>query len=115
VFLLAALTTTRDEKRVRFPANSVQSLTGDEIDLLDRLTVSAGRPHYRDPKNESAVEEGPEVTVEDEFDGQSVVMDKKSVDQLKAYLDHNNVTYDAGAVKADLLKAAKAHEADGGL
>lgn len=120
--LLAALSTTREidgeDRKVRFPANKVADLTKDEIELLDRLTRSSGRPHYRDPVNEDGAAVQPEAVEggdNDEFDGQSVPMEKKSVDQLKAYLDHHGVGYDSGALKADLLKAANAHATDGGL
>lgn len=117
--LLASLSTIRDGEKVRFPANQVADVTKDEIKLLDRMTATTGRPHYRDPVNEggdSGDDEGRQGGGEnDAFDGESVEMDDKNVDQLKAYLDHNSVSYETGDKKADLLKRAKAHESDGGL
>lgn len=117
--LLAALTTTRgegdDEKKVRFAAKTVQNLTKDEIELLDKLTASTGRPHYRDPVNEDAPEDGPEVETSTAFDGENVAMEDKTVAHLKAYLDHNKVAYDATDTKPDLLKKAQGHASNGGL
>lgn len=128
--LLTNLTTVRDGKRVRLSPKSKKAvdLTAEEIDLLDRLTEQTGRPHYRDPVNEIEDDEDFDLGGDgdgdendgddennDEFDGESVAVDEKSVPQLKAYLDHNEVEYPASANKAALLKLAKAHEADGGL
>lgn len=121
VYMLTALTTVRDDTRVRFGANTVQTLTGDEIELLDKLEKSTGKPQYRAPRDESGrgadteTDNGSADDSDDEFAGQSVAMADKTVDQLKAYLDHNEVAYDATAKKPDLFKIAKAHEDDQGL
>jgi len=118
--LLTNLKTVRDGKSVTLPANKAADLNDEELELLDKLTKQTGRPHYRDPINESARAEA-EVDGDDDgglpgvFDGSTVPMDSKTVAQLKAYLDHNEVDYDSDANKAELLKIAKAHEADGGL
>ena len=116
--LLTRLTTKRDGKRVTFAANQAVDLTKEELAELDKLEKKTGRPHYRDPINEKVEAEEPaeiETETEDTFDGESVAMDDKTVDQLKAYLDHNSVEYSADDKKADLLKVAKRHETDGGL
>lgn len=113
--LLTSLTTVRDGKRVKFAAKSTVNLTKDELDLLDRLEKSTGRTQYRNPVNESATEDDPQTVVTDLYDGEKVAMDDKTAEQLKAYLTHSNVTFAGNASKTDLLKAAKAHEADGGL
>lgn len=120
LFLLTALTTVRDDNRVRFGANTVQTLTGDEIDLLDKLEKATGKPQYRTPRNESAAAEdegdsGRADDNDDAFDGESVEMDEKTSAQLRAYLDANEISYEATAKKPELLKAAKAAEADKGL
>lgn len=116
--LLVAFTTNREvegkSRRVRFEAGKVVDLTSDELDLLDRLTKSTGKLHYREPINEgggklTAAE--PEIVEVPDFEGQDVPMDKKSVDQLKAYLTFNSVEFESGALKADLLDLAKKHEA----
>lgn len=116
--LLVAFTTNRDvegkSRRVRFEAGKVVDLTEDEIELLDKLTKSTGKLHYRAPINEgggklTAAE--PEIVEVPDFEGQDVPMDKKSVDQLKAYLTFNSVEFESSALKADLLDLAKKHEA----
>lgn len=116
--LLVAFTTNREvegeTRRVRFEAGKVVDLTSDELDLMDRLTKSTGKLHYREPINEgggklTAAE--PEIVEVPDFEGQDVPMDKKSVDQLKAYLTFNSVEFESGALKADLLDLAKKHEA----
>lgn len=122
--LLTQLSTTRDGKRVKFEAKQAVDLTKAELDTLDRLTASTGRPHYRDPINEKVKGETPAV-VDDETDegaddegaddGEGKTLDEMTVAELKAYLDEAEVEYDSDAKKADLLKAAKAHETDGGL
>lgn len=123
--LLVAFSTTRavegsdKPKRVRFAAKSVVDLTADELKTLDDLTAKTGKLHYRDPANEGgkAIESEPEIVNVPDFAGQDVAMDKKTVDQLKAYLTFHDVEFADDALKADLLTAAKAHEADpdGGL
>ncbi len=116
--LLVAFTTNREVKgksrRVRFEAGKVVDLTSDELDLLDRLTKSTGKLHYREPINEgggklTAAE--PEIVEVPDFEGQDVPMDKKTVDQLKAYLTFNSVEFESNANKAALLDLAKKHEA----
>ena len=115
--LLVAFSTTREidgeEKRVRFKAKSVVDLTESEIEQLEALTKATGKLHFREPIKEGgkAVADEPEVVDVPDFAGQDVAMDKKSVDQLKAYLDFHSQSYDAKATKADLLALAKKHEA----
>lgn len=116
--LLVAFTTSREvdgeSRRVRFPSKSVVDLTDDELELLDKLTVQTGKLHYRDPIQEGGAtisESKPEVVEVPDYAGQDVPMDKKTVDQLKAYLGFHSVTFEADDKKDDLLKAAKAHEA----
>lgn len=116
--LLVSLTTVRDGERVRFEAGKTVNLTADEIRDLDKLTVSTGKPHYRDPVNESATADGPDELSGEQghtFVGEDIPVAKKTVDQLRAYLDHHQIEYAADAQKPDLLKAATAFEADGGL
>lgn len=123
--LLVAFSTEREvegeKKRVRFKAGSVVDLTDAEVADLQKLQDATGKLHFRDPKTEGGVaaESDPEVVELPDYAGQSVAIDEKSVDQLKAYLDFNSVSYEPRAAKADLVKAAKAHEAgtdqDGGL
>lgn len=111
--LLVVLTTRREVdgemKRVRFGSNSVVELTDDELDLLDRMTVSTGKLHYRDPISEgrgAVAESAPEVVKVPDYAGQDVPMDKKTVDQLKAFLTFSDITFDDKASKADLLALA---------
>ena len=120
-YLLVALTTTREDsegeqKRVRFAAGSVVTLTADEMEQLDGLEKATGKLHYRDPKNESVADSEPEVVDLDDFLGQSVAIDKKNVEQLKAYLTFHDQTFEDSASKADLTKLVKAHaDPDAGL
>lgn len=118
--LLASLSTNRGEgdekKKVRYEAGSVVNLTEDETALLDKLTMQTGRPHYRDPVNENATEDEPDMAdPEDAFLGESKPMEKKDVGELKAYLDYHSVPYESSDLKADLLSKAQTHEKDGGL
>jgi hypothetical protein len=128
--LLVAFTTDREvegtKRRVRFAPGKVVDLTDSEIELFDRLSKATGKLHYRDPISEggTVVASEPEVVLLPDFDGQDVTVDKKSVDQLRAYLTFHGVTFEANAKKADLLALATAHEAasdnesgdpDGGL
>lgn len=119
--LLVAFTTTRavkvgdkeENRRVRFAAGKVVDLTDDELDLLDRLTKSTGKLHYRSPINEgggSMTASEPEIVDVPDYAGQDKPMDEKSVDHLKAYLDFHGIEYAGNASKAKLLEAAKAHE-----
>lgn len=111
--LLVALTTSREvdgeKKRVRFKAGSTVDLTDQELEDLTKLEKSTGVLHFRDPINERAKGEEPEVVVERAYPGEDVLMDKKTVDQLKAYLDYYKVEYADNAQKKDLLAAAEAH------
>lgn len=116
--LLVAFTTDREidgeMRRVRFDAGKVVDLTDKELELMDKLTDSTGKLHYREPINEgggklTAAE--PEVVEVPDFEGQDVAMGDKTVDQLKAYLTFNGVEFDASAKKADLLELAKKLEA----
>ena len=116
--LLVAFTTNREvegeERRVRFAAGKVVDLTDDEMTLLDKLTVSTGKLHYRSPINEGGgkvTESEPEVVEVPDFEGQDKAMDDKNVDQLKAYLTFHSVEFESNAKKADLLELAKKHEA----
>lgn len=116
--LLVAFTTNREvegeERRVRFAAGKVVDLTDDEMTLLDKLTVSTGKLHYRSPINEGGgkiTEAEPEVVEVPDFEGQDKAMDEKNVDQLKAYLTFHSVEFESSAKKADLLELAKKHEA----
>lgn len=126
--LLVAFSTTREvdgaDQRVRFKSGSVVDLTEDELESLTKLQNATGKLHFRDPVKEGGkiTASEPEVVDVPDYAGQDVVMDKKSVDQLKAYLDFHSVSYDSKATKADLLAAAKKQEAgqpaddqDGGL
>lgn len=119
--LLVAFSTTRIiddvEKRVRFDAKKVVELTDEELETLDALTKATGKLHYRDPISEGGakvVASEPEVVNVADYAGQDVAMDDKSVDQLKAYLTFHSVEFKGNAAKADLLAAAKAHEAGAG-
>lgn len=111
-FLLVALTTTRkvegEDKKVRFPAKSVQDLTKAEIQMLDKLEESTGKPHYREPKNEVLDDDDDDGAGEDQFLGEGVAIGKKNVDQLKAYLTFHEVEFADDASKADLVKLAQA-------
>lgn len=60
-FLLTNFTVDRadDDGKVAprtLPANSAQKLTQDEVELLDKLTKSTGREHYREPRVERAID-----------------------------------------------------------
>lgn len=123
--LLVALTTTRavdvagksEDRRVRFAAGKVVDLTEEELGLLDRLTKATGKLHYRDPIQEGGgkvVASDPEVVDVPDYAGQSVSINSKSVDQLKAYLDFHGVEYAGNANKAKLVELAKEHEAGQG-
>lgn len=118
--LLVAFTTTREvegtERRVRFAPGKVVELTDDELDLLDRLTKATGKLHYREPISEGGrvVASEPEVVTVPDFEGQDVPVDKKSVEQLRAYLTFHGVSFEANAKKADLSALAAAHEAGDG-
>lgn len=118
--LLVAFSTARVidgvEKRVRFDAKKVVELTDEELETLDALTKATGKLHYRDPISEGGskiVASEPEVVAVPDYAGQDVPMDDKSVDMLKAYLTFHSVEFKGNASKADLLAAAKAHEATG--
>lgn len=116
--LLVAFSTIRavegKDQRVRFAAGSVVDLTADEEEDLTKLQNSTGKLHFRDPQNEGgkAVPSQPEIVDVDDFDGQKVAPDQKSVDQLKAYLTFHDVAFKGNASKADLLAAVKGHAAD---
>jgi len=117
--LLTNLTTTRNKKRVTFKAGETVELTKDELSTLDDLATKTRKPQYRNPANEivnPASVESEEDESEDEGEGEDemVDLDSMNVKALKAYLDENEVEYDADALKADLLAAAKEHR-DGGL
>lgn len=116
--LLVAFTTTREiegeDRRVRFAAGKVVDLTKAELELLDKLTKSTGKLHYRAPINEgggNVTASEPEIVEVPDFEGQDVAMDDKNVEQLKAYLTFNSVEFESSAKKADLLALAKKHEA----
>lgn len=116
--LLVAFSTSREidgeQRRVRFTAKKVVELTDEELETLDALTKATGKLHYRDPISEGGakvVASEPEVVNVADYAGQDVAMDDKSVDQLKAYLTFHSVEFKGNAAKADLLAAAKAHEA----
>lgn len=128
--LLVAFTTDREVdgevRRVRFASKSVIDLTKDEMETLDNLQKATGKLHYRDPIREGGddAETKPEVVDVPDYAGQDVPLDKKSVDQLKAFLTFNSVTFEDNANKAALVKAAtdfqtdaakKAADPDGGL
>lgn len=114
--LLVALSTARpgpdgEEQRVRFKSKSVVDLTDEELETLDKLTVSTGKLHYRDPIREGGGEiapSDPEIIAVADYAGQDVPFAKKNVDQLKAYLDFNEIGYEPAANKAALLKLAEA-------
>jgi len=117
--LLVAFTTFRDvggnKKRVRFSSGQTVELTDPELEQLEALTKSTGKLHFRDPVNERVVVEEPEVFgAGEEFDGQSVAMDLKTVAQLKAFLDFNDIAYAGNASKADLLALAGDVKPEGG-
>ena len=109
--LLVALTTNRttdgESKRVRFAAGQTVNLTKAELEMLDKMTVSTGVLHYRDPVNESATDDGEEIA-ERKFIGENVAIGKKNVDQLKAFLTFYKVEFADDASKADLQTAAGA-------
>lgn len=128
--LLVAFTTDREVdgemRRVRFSSKSVVDLSKDEMETLDGLQKATGKLHYRDPIREGgdAAETKPEVVDVPDYAGQDVPLDKKSVDQLKAFLTFNSVAFEDNANKAALVKAAtdfqtdaakKAADPDGGL
>lgn len=119
-FLLVAMSTVREvegePKKVRFPAGKVADLNKAELAMLDKLTLSTGKLHYRDPKDESASADDEEGNDDDQFLGESVVIGKKNVDQLKAYLTFHEVAFADDADKAALVKAVKGHaDPDAGL
>lgn len=108
--LLVAFSTARDGQRVRFASKSVVDLEDDELETLDKLTLSTGKLHYRDPIREggdSLVPSEPEVVVVPDYAGQDVPMGEKSVPQLKAYLDFHEIGYKGNASKDDLLTLAQ--------
>lgn len=120
--LLVAFTTNRlvevagkeELRRVRFAAKSVVDLTADELETLEALTKSSGKLHFRDPIQEGGAkpsESTPQVVDVPDYAGQDVSIDKKSVDQLKAYLTFHDVAFDAKDSKSELLKLAQAHAA----
>lgn len=121
--LLVAFSTNREvddqTRRVRFAAKSVVDLTDEEIELLDKLTKSTGKLHYRDPISEGGkvAESAPEVVHVPDYAGQDTPMAEKSVDQLKAYLTFHGVDFESGAKKADLLALAQSagNDPDSGL
>lgn len=114
--LLVAFSTTRtvdgEERRVRFKSGSVVDLTEDEMTTLDSLTEKTGKLHYRAPVNEGGkpTASEPEVVDVPDYAGQDVAIDKKTVDQLKAYLTFHSVVFDKED-KAGLVKLAQKHEA----
>ncbi len=105
--LLVALSTTRDDKRVRFAAGSTVKLTAAELETLDKVTVSTGALQYRDPVNESEAVDGT-IVAERQFIGEDTPIAKKNVDQLKAFLTFYKVEFADDAKKADLIAAADA-------
>lgn len=126
--LLVAFTTTREvdgeDRRVRFAAGKVVELTEGELELLDKLTKSTGKLHYRSPINEGGAPVAaaePEIVDVPDYDGQEVAMGDKTVDHLKAYLTFHGIEFESSAKKPELLAAATAHEngdttdPDGGL
>lgn len=120
--LLVAFSTIRavegEDRRVRFAAKSVVDLTAKELEEFDALTKTTGKLYYRTPVNEGGEkvqEDTPELVETRAYAGEDVAIDSKSVDQLKAYLTFKKVTFEKTASKADLVKLAKAEEADGGL
>lgn len=124
--LLVAFATTRmvdvpgtddqASKRVRFAAKSVVDLTDDELELLDNLTKSTGKLHYRDAVTEGGqtiTASEPVVVEVPDYAGQDVAITDKTVDQLKAYLTFHSVEFKPGDNKADLLALAQTNEASG--
>lgn len=109
--ILVALSTTRDDKRVRFAAGSTVKLTKDELETLDKLTVSTGALHYRDPVNEAEAVDGT-LSEGRQYIGEDTPLGKKNVDQLKAFLTFHDVAFEDDAKKADLLAAAEAVDTD---
>lgn len=120
--LLVAFSTTRpvevagktENRRVRFAAGKVVDLAEDELELLDRLTKKTGKLHYRSPISEggsTVTASEPEVVDVPDFAGQDVPLDKKTVDQLKAYLTFYDVSFGDNDLKSDLLDTAKGHAA----
>lgn len=102
----------KETRRVRFAAGKVVDLTEDELELLDSLTKSTGKLHYREPVNEGGGKvEGakPEIVHVPDFAGQDVAIDKKTVDQLKAYLTFHEVSFGGNDSKAALVEAAQKH------
>lgn len=114
--LLVAFTTNREiegkAKRVRFAPGKVVDLLDDEIELLENLTKATGKLHFREPISEggTAVASEPEIVQVPDFEGQSVPLSEKTVDQLKAYLTFHSVEFPASANKAALLELATKHE-----
>lgn len=117
--LLVAFSTEREvegeTKRVRFAAGSVVKLTDKELADLTALQNATGKLHFRDPKSEGGkvAESEAEVVELPDYAGQDVAIADKTVDQLKAYLDFNSVSYEPRASKADLVELATKHEAGG--
>lgn len=122
--ILVALTTMREidgkNVRVRFAAKSVVDLTSDEQDSLQKLQNATGKLHFRDPVNEGGKvqESKPQVIGSADsgasYEGSNVAIGDKSVQQLKAYLDHYSVEYKGNASKADLVTLAETHAATAG-
>ena len=106
--LLVALSTTRDDKRVRFAAGQTVKLTKDELETLDKLTVSTGALQYRDPVNESEAVDGT-IVAERKFIGEDTAISQKNMEQLKAYLTYNEVEFADDAKKAALQSLAQEH------
>jgi hypothetical protein len=118
--LLVAFTTSRmmeiggkeEERRVRFKSGSVVDLTDDEMETLERLTKATGKLHFREPIREGGaqtVESEPVIVDVPDYAGQDVAIDKKTVDQLKAYLTFHSVDIPNGADKAKLAALAADH------
>lgn len=123
--LLVALTTNRDvevggkkeSRRVRFAANKVVDLTSEEMKILDDLTKSTGKLHYRDPIQEGGsrpVAADPEIIDLPDYAGQDVAIEDKSVAQLKAYLTFHGVSFGNNDKRDDLVAAARKHESGQG-
>lgn len=118
--LLVRFTTERDvdgtSRKVTFPAKSTVSLTEDEIDLLDRLTRRTGKLHYREPVREgrgrsAEIDFTPFVAPSAPgFAGADVPVTKKTIAQLKAFIEAHDET-PAGDSKKDLLAQAQEIEA----
>lgn len=122
--ILVALTTIRaidgKDVRVRFAAKSVVDLSDAEQASLQKLQDATGKLHFRDPVNEGGKvqESKPQVIGSADsgasYEGSNVAIGDKSVQQLKAYLDHYSVEYKGNASKADLVTLAETHAATAG-